>query len=335
MTVYFISADIGGTKTLLRAAEWTDGQTLVRCEKRYSSSSYPCFSDVLREFLNDPSLAEIGHPASACFAVAGPIKDQRATLTNVPWVMDAEAIAREFSIARVTLINDFAGVALSIDCLPEEDLVTLQAGKPYAGQMRVALGAGTGMGVSWLSWQDGRYAALATEAGHIDFAPANALQDRLLASLRERLGHVSVERVLSGPGLTNIFNFLLTDGTGSGERVSEHLEGDQGAYVSGLAFNQGNPVAMRAMDLFAEIYGAYAGNLALAGLCRNGVFVAGGIAPRIVDKLKEGGFMKAFRDKGRFSQLMEQIPVSVVMNSKAGLLGAEQEAKRKHLEASA
>lgn len=336
MTVYFVSADIGGTKTLLRAADWRGGYTRVRCERRYASSSYPSFSDVLRDFLSDPSVAETGSPpASACFAVAGPVERQKVALTNVSWVMDAEAIATEFAIPSVTLINDFAAVALSVDSLPKDDLVTLQAGKPHAGQMRVALGAGTGMGVAWLSWQNGRYVALSTEAGHIDFAPADALQDRLLASLRDQFGHVSVERVLSGPGLTSIFNFLLTDAAGSAEGLGERLEEDRAEYVSELAFNQKNPVAIKAMDLFVEIYGAYAGNLALAGLCRNGVFVAGGIAPRIIAKLREGGFMKAFRDKGRFSQLMGEIPVYVVMNSKAGLLGAAQEAQRKYQEASA
>ncbi len=336
MTIYFVGADIGGTKTLLQAAEWREGAVRVHCERRYASASYPDFSEMFREFLDDPAMAEMGpHPASACFAVAGPIVDQKAALTNVPWVMDAKAIAQEFSIPGVTLINDFAAVALSIDILPADDLVTLQAGTSHTGQMRVALGAGTGMGVAWLMWQDEGYVVIPSEAGHMDFAPANALQDRLLAYLRGHFGHVSIERMLSGPGLTNIFNFLATESAGRTEEVPERLENDRAAYVSELAFNQGNPRAVKALDLFVEIYGAYAGNLALAGLCHNGVFVAGGIAPRLIDKLKEGAFMKAFRDKGRFSQLMEQIPVYVVMNSKAGLLGAAREAQRQYVEASA
>ena len=162
----------------------------------------------------------------------------------------------------------------------------------------------------------------------MDFAPANALQDRLLRWLREHFGHVSVERVLSGPGLTNVFNFLQADLGDDAELIQVRLEEDGAAQVSDLAFTRRHPIAAKAMDLFVEVYGAYAGNLALAGLCRGGVYVAGGIAPKIIGKLEEGGFIKAFRDKGRFSSLMEEIPVHVVSNSKAGLLGAAQEARR-------
>ena len=146
--------------------------------------------------------------------------------------------------------------------------------------------------------------------------------------LRKRLGHVSVERVLSGPGLTNVFRFLQDELGDNREWISMQLEEDDAARISDLAFNQKHPLAVKAMDLFVEVYGAYAGNLALTGLCRGGVYVAGGIAPKIIDKLREGGFMKAFRDKGRFSGLMEEIPVHVVMNPKVGLLGAAEEARR-------
>ena len=326
LTEYFISGDIGGTKTLLQAAELKDGRAQMHCELRYESSAYSGFSDVLRDFLKDVSALGIdSSPGSACFAVAGPIAKQEVAVTNLPWLMNAAALAREFSIPKVKLINDFSAVALSVDVLPMDDLAVLQAGKPHAEQTRVALGAGTGMGVAWLTWQGDRYVPISSEGGHMDFPPADAVQDRLLLHLRKRFGHVSVERLLSGPGLTNIFNFLQAD---EPELMQVRLEEDSAAQVSDLAFNHKHPVAVKAMDLFVEIYGAYAGNLALAGLCRNGVYVAGGIAPKIIDKLKEGGFMRAFCDKGRFSSLMEEIPVHVVMNPKAGLLGASQEAQR-------
>ncbi|MDQ3187020.1 MAG: glucokinase [Pseudomonadota bacterium] len=331
-TGYFISADIGGTKTLLRAAELKEGNMRVRYEHRYSSRDYPNFSDVLRDFLNGAAKSGIsGHPAAACFAVAGPIKEQRVSLTNLPWLMDSAAIAREFSIPAIKLINDFSAVAFSIDNLLASDLITLQMGKSCVGEMRVVLGAGTGMGVAWLVRQEGHYVPLSTEAGHMDFSPADELQDRLLQYLRKKLGHVSVERVLSGPGLTNIFNFLNlleVDKSDVSELARVHLEEDGAAHIADLAFNHKHPIAVKAMDLFVGIYGAYAGNLALAGLSRSGVYVAGGIAPKIIDKLREGGFMKAFRDKGRFSALMEEIPVYVVMNSEAGLIGAAAEAQR-------
>lgn len=337
MTQYFISGDIGGTKTLLQAAELSDGRTQVRYERRYPSHDYPSFSDVFKDFFDGAETSGMGgNPATACFAVAGPVAQQRVSITNLPWVMDSAAIASEFSIPAVKLINDFAAVALSIEILPESDLVTLQVGKPYAGEMRVVLGAGTGMGVAWLVRQGDRYMPLSTEAGHTDFAPADEMQDRLLQYLRKKFGHVSVERVLSGPGLTNIFNFLVEShfpGVPGRSSVPElepvRLDDEDGAaQVSDLAFKQKHPIAVKSMDLFVEIYGAYAGNLALAGLTRNGVYVAGGIAPKIIDKLREGGFMKAFCDKGRFSALMGEIPVHVVMNTNAGLVGATQEAQR-------
>ncbi|MEO6432335.1 MAG: glucokinase, partial [Nitrosospira sp.] len=212
MTRYYISGDIGGTKTLLQATELKDGDAQVCCERRYASQEYACFSDMLREFLRETMTLGIGsNPVSACFAVAGPITQQVASLTNLPWVMDSAAIAKEFSIPVVKLINDFKTVALGIETLPESDLATLQAGKPSAMELRVTLGAGTGMGVAWLIWQDGRYIPLSSEAGHMDFAPADELQDRLLQYLRKKFGHVSIERILSGPGLTNTFNFLQTD----------------------------------------------------------------------------------------------------------------------------
>jgi glucokinase len=288
---------------------------------------------VLRNFLDEPKVAGMGqNPAAACFAVAGPITEQSASLTNLPWLMKAADIAREFSIPSVKLINDFAAVALSVEILSTSDLVTLQAGRPYAGELRVAVGAGTGMGGAWLVWHRDRYIPLPSEAGHTDFAPADELQDQLLQYLRKKFGHVSIERVLSGPGLTNIFNFLSdfqgVDPVIAAGLIQVHLGVDGAAQVADLAFKHKHPIAVKAMNLFVDIYGAYAGNLALAGLSRGGVYVAGGIAPKIIDKLREGGFMKAFCDKGRFSALMGEIPVHVVMNPKAGLMGATQEAHR-------
>jgi glucokinase len=328
MMAYFISGDIGGTKTLLQAVEWRGGEAEVRFERRYASRDYSSFSDVLGDFLGATSALGMKLPLSACFAVAGPVTEQGIRLTNLPWLMNAGALEREFTIPTVKLINDFEAVALSVAALATEDLVTLQKGTPYPNGVRVALGAGTGMGVAWLIWQGGRYIPLPTEAGHMDFAPVDELQVRLFDYLRHRFGHVSVERILSGPGLINIFNFLLDEWGGSENLEQARLESDDAPQISDLAFNRGHPTAMKSIDLFVEIYGAYAGNLALAGLCRNGVYVAGGIAPKIIGKLQEGGFIKAFRGKGRFASLMEEIPVHVVMNSKAGLIGAAEEAKR-------
>jgi len=323
MNTQILYGDIGGTKTVLQLAEMAGGGIRECCTKRYDSATFATFSDILHDFLDQTTIRP---PAAACFAVAGPIADQQATLTNLPWQISSANIAQEFSIAAVKLINDFEAVALAIENLPSSDLIALQTGLPHAHAMRVVLGAGTGMGVAWLAWINGRYFALPTEAGHIDFAPLTPLQSGLLEWLQQRFGHVSVERLLSGSGLTNIFKFLQMQSTTPDLPVIE-LEEDNGAAVTALAQSGKHPAALQALELFAEIYGAYAGNLALAGLCRGGVYVAGGIAPKMIDTLRGGGFMRAFRAKGRFSALLHEIPVHVVTNPAPGLLGAQQEAR--------
>ena len=322
MNTQLLYGDIGGTKTVLQLAKVTEGGIRECCTKRYDSAAFATFSDILHDFLGQTTTHL---PAASCFAVAGPIAAQQATLTNLPWQISSANIAQEFSITAVKLINDFEAVALAIENLPSSDLITLQTGNPHAHTMRVVLGAGTGMGVAWLPWIDGHYYALPTEAGHIDFAPLTPLQTGLLEWLQQRFGHVSVERLLSGSGLTNIFKFLQTQAATPDLPVIE-LEEDSGAAVTELAQTGNHPAALQALELFAEIYGAYAGNLALAGLCRGGVYIAGGIAPKMLDTLRTGGFMRAFRAKGRFSALLHEIPVHVVVNPAPGLLGAQQEA---------
>ncbi len=291
---------------------------------RYDSTAFITFSDMLRDFLNRTETAN--HPVAACFAIAGPIVAQQTKVTNLPWQISSTGISYEFSIPVVKLINDFEAAALAIESLPPNDLITLQTGQAHAQAMRVVLGAGTGMGVAWVTWLEGRYFALPTEAGHMDFAPANELQIHLIKALHHQFGHVSVERLLSGSGLTNIFNFLQMNAAIASDLAPIILEEDSGATITALAQTRKHPIAIKSLDLFAEIYGAYAGNLVLAGLCRGGVYIAGGIAPQIINILSSGGFMRAFRDKGRFSALMNEIPVHVITNTEISLLGAKQEA---------
>jgi glucokinase len=249
-------------------------------------------------------------------------------LTNLPWIIDARTLAEKFSIPAVKIVNDFEGMAASIEVLFPEDLVVLQAGRPSAAKMRVVLGAGTGMGVAWLIKRELYYEPLATEAGHIDFAPTSAIQIDLLQYLMKKYERVSIERVLSGQGLTNIFNFLQADAKIGTHLKSIQLDTDDGATVTRLAFEHQHPIALKALDLFAEIYGTFAGNLALTGLCHGGVYIAGGIAPRIIRVLQQPRFIRAFCNKGRYSQLACEFPVYVVMNAKAGLLGAGLLAQR-------
>lgn len=324
MNKQIIYGDIGGTKTILQLAEVSDGKIHPQFTYRYDSYAFANFSDILKDFLTRAGAEN--PPAAACFAVAGPIVDQQAKLTNLSWQINSTDIAHEFSIPSAELINDFEAAALAIENLSPADLVTLQAGQIHMQGMRVILGAGTGMGVAWLAWMEDRYFALSTEAGHMDFAPVSQLQIELFEALQKKFGHVSVERLLSGSGLTNIFNFLQTNQVTSSGLPATHLQEDSGATVTALAQIHKHPVAIKSLNLFAEIYGAYAGNLALAGLCRGGVYIAGGIAPRIIDILSSGVFMRAFRDKGRFSALMDEIPVHIIINPETGLLGARRKA---------
>ncbi len=329
MNKRLICGDIGGTKTILQLAEIADGDGTIQvlCTQRYDSLAFAAFADLLTDFLNRTgTFTATGHPHAACLAVAGPVVSQQATLTNLPWQISSSRIAQEFSLPAVKLINDFEAAALAVESLPPGDLITLQTGQPQAQAMRVVLGAGTGMGVAWLVWQNSRYVALPTEAGHIDFAPVTPLQIGLLEALQKKFDHVSVERLLSGSGLTHIFNFLQMNAAASPDLTPIPLEEDSGATVTMLAQTHKHPVAIQALDLFAGIYGAYAGNLALAGLCRGGVYIAGGIAPRITGTLSAGGFMHAFRAKGRFSALLHEIPVHIITNTQISLLGARREA---------
>lgn len=312
--------DIGGTKTLLQLAEIDDAGILVVLTRKYPSQEFASFADMVEDFLQhaetNPTIS------SACFAVAGPVIDhQKARLTNLSWTIDSSEIAAQFSFPQVMILNDFEAAALGIDALSSHDLVVLQTGLAHPPGMRVILGAGTGMGVSWSAWINGRRYPFSSEAGHIDFAATDDLQIDLWKALQRKLGHVSVERLLSGAGLTDIFKFLQ-DSQKTKDAIIHGLLEDSGAVITELALKQHHRVAMQALELFVTIYGAYAGNLALAGLCRGGVYIAGGIAPKILEIMKTDRFLRAFCDKGRFSQLMREIPVHVVINPEIGLLGA-------------
>lgn len=319
MNSYLICGDIGGTKTLLRAVVMKDHACETCLERRYDSQAYDDFDDVLNDFLQYLSIV----PEVVCLAIAGPVTAQQVTLTNLSWQISALHIQQQFSIPAVRIMNDFEAVAYSIETLSNDDLVTLQTGKPQPDSTRVALGAGTGMGVAWLINGVNGTTVLATEAGHIDFAPTNTLQIALLDYLGIRYEHVSIERILSGQGLVDLFHFLQEDSLKLGRTGNKQPVVNDAATVTRLAFEQQHPVAMRTLEHFSEIYGAYAGNLALAGLCHGGVYIAGGIAPRILRILQQSGFTSAFQNKGRFRTLMQTIPIHVIVNNKAGLLGAE------------
>jgi len=325
-----IAADLGGTKTALALAEPGSGAILE--QHVYGSRSFSGFEDVLEAFLSRSEVASYrDRIAAACFSVAGPVEDNTSTLTNLGWNVAGEALGRRFAIPTVRIINDFAAAGQGLETLKAEDLLTLQAGQPAARGTRVIVGAGTGLGVGVLTWQEGGYVTHPSEAGHADFAPVDELQDQLLAHLRRTFGRVSFERIVSGPGLMRIFSFLQETGAGMPSRQlleASKTHSDIAALISEFAMARIDPLAARALDILVAVYGAFAGNLALAMLAHGGIYVGGGIAPKIADKLKDGTFMRAFTGKGRFSELLESIPVHVILNAHVGLQGALLEAGR-------
>ena len=298
-----IAGDVGGTKTLLRCVE-ADGA--VASEKRYESAAWKTFDALLSDFLEG-----IDKPIdAACFAVAGPVHDRRAEVTNVGWSIEADALSRVFSIDRVSLINDFYAVALGVPLLGESDLLSLHAGARDRSAPIGILGAGTGLGEAIVFGGE----VIPTEGGHADFAPQDEEQSRLFLYLHERYGHVSWERLVSGMGLVNIFTFL------GGEDADP-------AVIAELA-DRGDSRANHAFEIFVDIYGAEAGNMALRLLARGGIYLAGGVAAKNIARFTDGRFIGAFLRKGRFRPLMETIPVDLIVNEQVGLMGAVEGARR-------
>ena len=323
MAGYFLAGDIGGTKTLLQI-EAADGPPLLK--KSYPSAAYAGLAEMLDEFLREAGVSDI---AAACFALAGPVFGRRVQLTNLPWEVDADALAARFGIARVKLINDFAAVGYGIAAMQPDDLLPLQAREPQAQGVRLVVGAGTGLGVAWLSWQCGSYEVHASEGGHMDFAPVDAVQFELLLYLQQRHGHVSYERIVSGPGLVAIFEFMRDSGraTPSPQLLAAMAAGDPAAALNQASSRGDEPIARMVLSLFIEIYGAFIGNLALAALPRGGIYIAGGIAAKVVVYMQQDLFMNAFHGKGRFTHLLESMPLYIALNPQIGLMGASLQAR--------
>jgi len=326
-----IGADVGGTTTKLALASFESGTPRLLGRENYPSQQFASLELVIEAFLSETAVAPFARSiAGACFAVAGPVEHGRASLTNLPWRPDEMEIARRFGFPRVRMVNDFAAAGHGIAYLSGNDLLTLQAGHPMEHEPRVVVGAGTGLGVATLDWDETAWEVHPSEAGHTDFAPIDALQDQLLCFLRTRFGRVSYERVISGPGLPRIVEFLESNGNALRSPVlaAAMRTGDAAKAITECALSKRDDLAVRALDIFASAYGAFAGNMALATLAHGGVYIAGGIAPQIADKLLDGTFMGAFAAKGRFQKLLRAVPVYVVMNNQVGLYGALAEAAR-------
>jgi len=328
---HVLVADVGGTKTAMAIAK-AEPAPAIFVHRVYASQSFDGLAAIVADFLARTEVAQHGDRIeAACFSVAGPVANNACTLTNLGWRIDSSSIARTFGFPALRLINDFTAAGLGIPHLAAGDIETLQAGQPVEHGVRLIIGAGTGLGVGLLTWQDGGYVVHPSEAGHSDFAPVDELQDGLLSYLRRSFGRVSYERVVSGPGLMRIFSFLQDSGAGIPSRQlldASKKRDDTAELIAEFAVAKLDPLAVRALDLFVAVYGAFAGNMALTTLAHGGVFISGGIAPKIAGRLKDGAFARAFASKGRFSDLLSSIPVHVVMNPQVGLLGAIQEAGR-------
>jgi glucokinase len=318
-----LAGDVGGTNTRLGLFEVTRGRLRLLSEKTFLSKNYKGLENILEEFLRGQR--EI---ASACFGVAGPVTQEVVIATNLPWWIDIQSLQKIISLKKVEVINDLVANAYGISVLRKNDFEILNAGKIKKGNQAL-ISAGTGLGEAILFWDGQQHVPSPSEGGHAEFGPRSHLELELFHYLSDRFDHVSYERVLSGEGLFHIYQFLKDSkrfGTEPSWLSKKMGEEDPAEVISEMARSEKNRLCVKALDLFASIYGAAAGNLALQVMAIGGVFIGGGIAPKIIWKLKDGTFMKAFKDKGRLSHIVLHIPVKVIMNQRTAILGAASRA---------
>ncbi len=338
-----LAGDVGGTKTNLGLFEVVDGrQELVR-SARFHSPEYPGLGAVIEAFLTTgPPLP--GEIQAACFGIAGPVVENRVSTPNLAWVVDGGQLARDARIPVVRMINDLVATAEGLPLLAEDEVAVLQPGAPVQDGNRALIAAGTGLGMAFIPHIGDhigentgenigdRWVPVPSEGGHMDFAPRTEDEIGLLRHLREHFGRVSVERVLSGPGLANIYQYLrdvlrLPETPSVRERLAAGEDPAKVIGESGLPGpDRGCPLCSRALEMFVAVYGAVAGNVALLGTATNGIWLGGGIAPKILPRLTDGLFLETFRAKGRFVPYLEKVPVRVVLNDRAALLGAARHA---------
>jgi glucokinase len=312
--------DIGGTKTHLALFEKNKTPFL---EKKFPSRDYPGLREIIQEFLSSSALKGVKIEKS-CFGVAGPVVNRRCKTTNLPWVIDGPQLESELKIPHVGVINDLEANAYGLAMLEENEFMVLHPGKHKAGNQGL-IAAGTGLGEACLSWDGKHHHPFACEGGHCDFGPRDELEMELLRYLRKQSPrHVSYERVISGPGIYQLYRFLIDM-----QLEKEHPEmrkkfsmEEPTSAITQAALDGSDPVSVRAIRWFLSLYGAEAGNLALKFLAIGGIYVGGGIAPRLKNILDRGEFLKGFLEKGRFQALLEEIPIKIVLNDNAALLGA-------------
>ena len=334
--MFLLAGDIGGTKTILRLVEVTEVTLTEKTfktvkEAQYISGNFPDLVPMVREFMGEDKNL---HPQIACFAIAGPVVNNSCNLTNLNWFLDTQRLKMELEIPKVSLINDFATNTFGILGLKDFDVHTLQPGEAREDAPIAVIGAGTGLGEAFLIPQGKKYQIFASEGGHADFAPRNDLEVELLKYLRGKLNveHISVERVVSGQGIASIYQFLrdikfAPESPEIAEKIvfweRENKKNiDPAAIISQAAFKQSDRLCEKTIAMFVEAYGAETGNLALKLLSYGGIYIAGGIAAKILPMMQDGRFLETFKDKGRVSSLIEEIPVHIVLNPQVGLVGS-------------
>ena len=324
-----LGGDIGGTKTAL--AIYDDGKLI--CRDTLPSADFPSLESLTQKFLSGCGALGQGL-AAACFGIAGPINaDQTCRATNLPWFINARTLSKELAIPKVLLVNDFHALSIGITCLPASDFEPLCDAPADENGPWAVIGAGTGLGEAVLvKDSSGDFRVLSSEGSHADFGPTDDTQTALLDFLAHRHGgHVSYERIASGSGLPALYDFFLSEGMKPTDGVAAEVAADSSrtaAIITSHGMKGDDALCVRALDLFTTVYGAAAGNLALTVIPRGGVYVAGGISPKILPKLRDGTFMRAFRAKGRLSHVLQNLPVKVVLNPDAGLIGAGDIARK-------
>lgn len=315
-----LAGDIGGTKTNIGLFERGTRRPLLKALGSYPSGTASGLEEIIALFLRKHQV----RISCACFGVAGPMEKGRAITTNLPWEVSESRIRRRFKWTRVRVVNDLAATAVAIPLLTGRETFGLKKGKAARKQNIGLVAPGTGLGMALLVWSGDRYVPVASEGGHADFGPNSPRESDLWRHLRRRFGHVSIERVLSGPGLCNVYGWLRDSGRFKEPRwLAERMnEMDPPTAITEAALQKESRLAAAALETFVTVLGAVAGNLALTGTTRGGIYLGGGIPPKILPVLQSNGFVNAFLGKGRFRTFLEQIPVQVILNEKAALLGA-------------
>jgi len=327
-----LAGDVGGTKVHLAIYEFTAGKLKYTRDERFPAKEYSGLEEIVKQFLGADKVT------AACFGVPGPVRDGRLRLTNLPWTLDSRELATGLGIQHVFLINDLEANGYGIAELSSSQIYTLSEGDASQIGNRALIAAGTGLGEGILAWNGRIHVPYPSEGGHVDYAPRNEDEIDLLRFLKQKYnGRISFERVISGMGMTGIYEFLrdvrgLDEPAWLAEKIAK--VDDPNAVITEMGLAAKSELCAKTLDMFVSAYGAEAGNLALKVLSVGGLYVGGGIAPRILEKLKDGTFLKAFTDKGRLSQLLINMPVRIILESRAALMGAAAYAEARAAEIS-